>query len=73
MKNAFKVALLALAVSMTVVACEGKKSNTGSDTTVNGSTTVVTDTTKKDTTVQEPVKKDTVITTETKKTETKKM
>jgi len=74
MKNAFKVALVALAVSMTVVACESKKSTSGSDTTTNGSTTVVTDTTKKDTSVKsEPVKKDTVVTTETKKTETKKM
>lgn len=75
MKNTFKLAALALVVSVSFAACSGKKTSTGSDTTKTDSTTTVVDTTKKDTTVKtaEPVKKDTTVTTETKKTETKKM
>jgi len=65
MKNAFKLSFLALALSLSVVACSEKKAE-GADSTVVDSTVV--DTTVKDTTMMDTSKTDT-----TKMDTTKKM
>jgi len=65
MKNAFKLGFLALALSLSVVACSEKKAE-GADSTVVDSTVV--DTTVKDTTMMDTSKTDT-----TKMDTTKKM
>ncbi|RYY37170.1 MAG: hypothetical protein EOP46_03715 [Sphingobacteriaceae bacterium] len=70
MKNAFKLGFLALAVSASVVACEGK-GDKGGDTTVTDSSTIVTDTTSVDTNVtSDTTGTDTTVTVETEKKET---
>jgi len=56
MKNAFKLGFLALALSLSVVACSEKKAE-GADSTVVDSTVV--DTTVKDTTMMDTSKTDT--------------
>ncbi|MBO9675262.1 MAG: hypothetical protein J7577_17575 [Sphingobacteriaceae bacterium] len=72
MKNAFKLGFLALALSLSVVACNTeKKAEGGADTTLTDSSTVVTDTTAKDTTVKDSTVKDTTVKTTTEKTEVK--
>lgn len=65
MKNAFKLGFLALALSLSVVACSEKKAE-GADSTVVDSTVV--DTTVKDTSMMDTSKMDT-----TKMDTTKKM
>ena len=65
MKNAFKLGFLALALSLSVVACSEKKAE-GADSTVVDPTVV--DTTVKDTTMMDTSKTDT-----TKMDTTKKM
>lgn len=71
MKNAFKLGFLALALSLSVVACNSTKKAEGADTTATDSSTVVTDTTKKDTLVKDSTVKDTTVKTTTEKTEVK--
>nr|WP_199156246.1 hypothetical protein [Pedobacter sp. ASV2] len=72
MKNAFKLGFLALALSLSVVACNSEKKAEGTDTTKTDSSTIVTDTNKVDTTVKaDTSKKDTTVKTTTTKTEVK--
>ncbi|MCZ4244050.1 hypothetical protein [Pedobacter punctiformis] len=72
MKNAFKLGFLALALSLSVVACNSENKAGGSDTTKTDSSTIVTDTNKVDTTVKtDTSKKDTTIKTTTTTTEVK--
>ncbi|PWS33809.1 hypothetical protein [Pedobacter paludis] len=71
MKNAFKLGFLALALSLSVVACNSEKKAEGADTSVTDSSTIVTDTTKKDTTVSDSTVKDTAVKTTTTTTEVK--
>ncbi|MCZ4244049.1 hypothetical protein [Pedobacter punctiformis] len=72
MKNAFKLGFLALALSLSVVACNSEKKAEGSDTTLTDSSTIVTDTNKVDTTVKtDTSKKDTTVKTTTTTTEVK--
>ncbi|MBB6236557.1 hypothetical protein H9N25_06520 [Pedobacter riviphilus] len=71
MKNAFKLGFLALALSLSVVACKSEKKAEGADTTLTDSSTVITDTTKKDTTVKDSTVKDTAVKTTTTTTEVK--
>ncbi|MCX2493077.1 hypothetical protein OQX63_06310 [Pedobacter sp. PF22-3] len=71
MKNAFKLGFLALALSLSVVACNSEKKAEGTDTTATDSSTIVTDTTKKDTVVKDSTVKDTAVKTTTEKTEVK--
>nr|WP_199156245.1 hypothetical protein [Pedobacter sp. ASV2] len=72
MKNAFKLGFLALALSLSVVACKSEKKAEGADTTLTDSSTIVTDTNKVDTTVKaDTSKKDTTVKTTTTKTEVK--
>jgi hypothetical protein len=71
MKNAFKLGFLALALSLTVVACDSTKKADGADTTVTDSSTIVTDTTKVDTVVKDSTVKDTSVKATTEKTEVK--
>ena len=71
MKNAFKLGFLALALSLSVVACNSEKKAEGADTTATDSSTVITDTTKKDTVVKDSTVKDTAVKTTTEKTEVK--
>ena len=67
MKNSFKTGLLALTIAVAAVACKGKSSTDGGDTSKMDSVTkVMTDTTKKDTSAMpDSLKKDTVIKTTT--------
>ncbi|WP_113649237.1 MULTISPECIES: hypothetical protein, partial [Pedobacter] len=51
MKNLFKFGFLALALSLTVVACSSEKKAEGTDT-IGSDTTVTADTTVKDTVVK---------------------
>lgn len=67
MKNLFKFGFLALALSLSVVACSEKKAES-TDTMMTDSSMMTTTT---DTTVQDSTVKDTVATTTT--TETKKV
>ncbi|SER03412.1 hypothetical protein [Pedobacter rhizosphaerae] len=69
MKNAFKLGFLALALSLSVVACNSEKKAEGADTTVTDSSTIVTDTNKVDTTVTDSTVKDTAVKTTTTTTE----
>ena len=59
MKNAFKLGFLALALSLSVVACNSEKKAEGADTTAK-------DTTVKDSTVKDTAVKTTTTTTEVK-------
>ncbi len=67
MKNSFKTGLLALTIAVAAVACKGKSSTDGGDTTTKDSLIkTVTDTTKKDTSsMPDSLKKDTTIKTTT--------
>ena len=67
MKNSFKTGLLALTIAVAAVACKGKSSTDGADTTTKDSLTkTVTDTTHKDTSsMPDGLKKDTTIKTTT--------
>ena len=60
MKNAFKFGFLALAISLSVAACNSEKSGESTDTTVTDSSTVVT---QVDTNVTDSTVKDTTVTT----------
>jgi len=71
MKNAFKLGFLALALSLSVVACQSEKKADGSDTTLTDSSTIISDTTNVDTTVKDSTVKDTTVKTTTKTEETK--
>ena len=62
MKNMFKFGFLALAISLSVAACNSEKKSEGTDTTVTDSSTVVTDV---DTTVKDSTVKDTTVTATT--------
>ncbi|WP_167343668.1 hypothetical protein [Pedobacter borealis] len=55
MKNAFKMGFLALALSLSVVACKSEKKDGATDSSKVDSTVV--DTTVKDTTVKDTTKK----------------
>ncbi|WP_175634422.1 hypothetical protein [Pedobacter ghigonis] len=65
MKNAFKLGFLALALSLSVVACKSEKKDGAVDSSKVDSTVV--DTTVKDTTVKDSTVKDTLATDTTKK------
>jgi len=71
MKNAFKLGFLALALSLSVAACNSEKKDGGADTTVTDSSTIVTDTTAVDTVVNDSTVKDTTVKATTEKTEVK--
>jgi hypothetical protein len=71
MKNAFKLGFLALALSLSVVACNSEKKAEGTDTTLTDSSTIVTDTNKVDTAVTDSTVKDTAVKTTTTTTEVK--
>ena len=63
MKNAFKMGFLALALSLSVVACKSEKKDSATDSSKVDSTvvdTTVTDTTVKDTTVKDTTVADTM-------------
>ncbi|QDW25572.1 hypothetical protein [Pedobacter sp. KBS0701] len=65
MKNLFKMGFLALALSLSVVACKSEKKDGGTDSSKVDSTVV--DTTVKDTTVKDTTVKDTIVKTDTTK------
>ncbi|MGN8056406.1 hypothetical protein ACTJKN_09035 [Pedobacter sp. 22163] len=65
MKNAFKMGFLALALSLSVVACKSEKKDGTTDSSKVDSTVV--DTTVKDTTVKDTTVKDTTVKDTTKK------
>jgi hypothetical protein len=65
MKNAFKLGFLALALSLSVVACKSEKKDGAADSSKVDSTVV--DTTVKDTTVKDTMVKDTTVKDTTKK------
>lgn len=69
MKNLFKFGFLALAISLSVAACNSEKKAEGTDTTLtdSGAVTTAVDTTVKDSTV-----KDTTVTTTTTAVDTTK-
>jgi hypothetical protein len=69
MKNAFKFGFLALAISLSVAACNSEKTGESTDTTLTDSSAVVTDV---DTTVTDSTVKDTAVTTTTTTTDTVK-
>ncbi|QPH40417.1 hypothetical protein [Pedobacter endophyticus] len=71
MKNAFKLGFLALALSLSVVACNSEKKADGADTTLTDSSAIVTDSTTMDTTVSDSTVKDTTVAVTTEKTEVK--
>ncbi|PWS29260.1 hypothetical protein DHW03_05420 [Pedobacter yonginense] len=71
MKNSFKLGFLALALSLSVVACNSEKKAEGADTSVTDSSTIVTDTNKVDTVVKDSTVKDTSVKVTTEKTEVK--
>jgi hypothetical protein len=71
MKNAFKFGFLALAISLSVAACNSEKKGTGSDTSMTDSSAVMTDTNAVDTIVKDSTVKDTSVKVETTKTEVK--
>ncbi|WP_442588201.1 hypothetical protein ACSBL2_19335 [Pedobacter sp. AW31-3R] len=62
MKNLFKFGFLALAISLSVAACNSEKTGEATDTTVTDSSTIVTDV---DTTVKDSTVKDTTVTATT--------
>ncbi len=65
MKNAFKFGFLALAISLSVAACNSEKKGSSTDTTMTDSTAV---TTTVDTTVSDSTVKDTTVTVKTDST-----
>jgi ABC-type glycerol-3-phosphate transport system substrate-binding protein len=69
MKNMFKFGFLALAISLSVAACNSEKKGDTTDTTMTDSSTVVTDvdTSVKDSTVQDTTVKTTTTTVDTVK------
>jgi len=69
MKNAFKFGFLALAISLSVAACNSEKKGESTDTTVTDSSTVVT---QVDTNVVDSAVKDTTVTTTTTATDSTK-
>ncbi|MES2457936.1 MAG: hypothetical protein V4594_20430 [Bacteroidota bacterium] len=69
MKNAFKFGFLALAISLSVAACNSEKKGESTDTTLTDSSAVVTEV---DTTVTDSTVKDTAVTTTTTTTDTVK-
>jgi len=71
MKNLFKFGFLALAISLSVAACNSEKTGAGADSTTTDSTTIATDTTGVDTTVTDSTVKDTTVKVETTTTEVK--
>jgi len=71
MKNLFKFGFLALAISLSVAACNSEKKADTADSTMTDSSTIVTDTTGVDTTVSDSTVKDTAVKVETTKTEVK--
>ena len=71
MKNLFKFGFLALAISLSVAACNSEKKADGADSTVTDSSTIVTDTNSVDTNVTDSTVKDTSVKVETTKTEVK--
>jgi len=71
MKNAFKLGFLALALSLSVAACNSEKKADGADTTLTDSSTIITDTTGVDTMVKDSTVKDTTVKATTEKTEVK--
>jgi ABC-type glycerol-3-phosphate transport system substrate-binding protein len=62
MKNMFKFGFLALAISLSVAACNSEKKSEGTDTTITDSSTIVTDV---DTSVKDSTVKDTTVTATT--------
>ena len=58
MKNLFKFGFLALAISLSVAACNSEKTGEATDTTITDSSTIVTDV---DTTVSDSTVKDTTV------------
>ena len=71
MKNLFKFGFLALAISLSVAACNSEKKAEGSDSTMTDSSTIVTDTNSVDTNVTDSTVKDTAVKVETTTTEVK--
>ena len=69
MKNAFKFGFLAVAISLSVAACNSEKKGESTDTTVTDSSTVVT---QVDTNVTDSAVKDTTVTTTTTATDSVK-
>ena len=69
MKNMFKFGFLALAISLSVAACNSEKKGEATDTTITDSSTVVTDvdTTVKDSTVKDTTVKNTTTAVDTVK------
>ncbi len=67
MKNAFKFGFLALAISLSVAACNSEKTGDSTDTTLTDSSTIVTEV---DTLVTDSSVKDTAVTTTTTTTDT---
>jgi ABC-type glycerol-3-phosphate transport system substrate-binding protein len=69
MKNMFKFGFLALAISLSVAACNSEKKGDTTDTSMTDSSTVVTDvdTSVKDSTVQDTTVKTTTTTVDTVK------
>ena len=62
MKNAFKFGFVALAISLSVAACNSEKTDDSADTTMVDSSTVITEV---DTTVTDSTVQDTSVTTTT--------
>ena len=71
MKNLFKFGFLALAISLSVAACNSEKKSGGADSTMTDSSTIVTDTNSVDTNVTDSTVKDTAVKVETTTTEVK--
>jgi len=71
MKNLFKFGFLALAISLSVAACNSEKSGTGADTSMTDSSAIITDTNAVDTVVKDSTVKDTTVKVETTQTEVK--
>lgn len=69
MKNLFKFGFLALAISLSVAACNSEKKGESTDTTATDSSTVVTDV---DTSVKDSTVKDTTVKTTTTTVDTVK-
>jgi predicted small lipoprotein YifL len=65
MKNAFKLGFLALALSLSVAACNSEKKAEGADSTAVDSS--MTDTSMKDTSMKDSLAKDTLAKDTTKK------
>jgi ABC-type glycerol-3-phosphate transport system substrate-binding protein len=70
MKNLFKFGFLALAVSLSVAACNSESTDSGADTTLTDSSMIVTDTNAIDTNITDSTVSDTTVKVETTTTET---